>query len=304
MERKIILKNTETGQELTMPVTPSSYPMAAGRVVERLDMAETGQIALPGLLSLLNEPLEVMLPAQLYPFCTAGAVADPDYYLELLTDWSREGYVCRYIVAGTAINIPVLLGPVEYEERDGANDVYAKISLYEYRYLEEVQVEQATQNSSRPAETAGLPTMADSYTVVKGDSLWAICKKFYGDGSLAYKLATANELSNPNLIYPGQVLALPDAATLTTFSATAAPTPATAKVEETQNDAKTVAREMLGLSTGMNSAYFAAAMRSIAVGLQSGSETVLPAIDGIWGDLSTEQREQVQTLLSKFGKQY
>ena len=39
MARYIILKNTETGQELTLPVTPSAYPMEAGRAVETLDMA-------------------------------------------------------------------------------------------------------------------------------------------------------------------------------------------------------------------------------------------------------------------------
>ena len=257
-ERKIILKNTETGQELTMPVTPANYPMAAGRAVERLDMAQTGQIALPGLISLFSEPLEVLLPAQLYPFCTAEAVADPDYYIELLTTWSQEGHVCRYIVVGTAINSPVLLGPLEYGEQDGSNDVYCKIPLYEYRYLEEVQVEQATQNSSRPVETASQPTTPNSYTVVAGDSLWAICKKMYGDGSLAYKLATANDIKNPNLIYPGQVLTLPDAATLANLSATAAPTSSggttttkNTEPSETMEEATAAARAAIGLQRRM-----------------------------------------------------
>lgn len=209
MERIVILKNTVTGQALTMPVTPKSYPVASGRAVERLDMAQTGQIALPGLKELFAEVLEVMLPAQLYPFCTAGAVANPSYYLELLTAWSAAGDVCRYIVVGAGVNYPVLLGVTTWEEHDGSNDVYAKIPLYEYRYLEEVVVE-TTQNSSRPTESSNQTAAAGSYTVVKGDSLWAICKKFYGDGSLAYKLAAANGIENPNLIYPGQVLILPE----------------------------------------------------------------------------------------------
>lgn len=50
-----------------------------------------------------------------------------------------------------------------------------------------------------------------------------ICKRFYGDGQLAYQLATANGIQNPNLIYPGQVLTLPDAADLAGYAATAAP---------------------------------------------------------------------------------
>ena len=222
MERIIILKNTDAGQELTLPVTPQSYPMAAGRAVERLDMAQTGQIALPGLNSLFTGTLEFMLPAQAYPFLTAGAQTDPQHYISRLTAWSAAGNVCRYIVTGTAVNIPVLLGPLEYSEQDGTNDVYCKLPLYEYRFLDEVKVEKAARGAARAAEGDGQGT-AGKYTVVKGDSLWAICRRFYGDGSLAYKLATANGIKNPNLIYPGQTLTLPDKSSLSGYAATSAP---------------------------------------------------------------------------------
>lgn len=192
MERVIIFKNTDTGQALILPVTPSSYPMEAGRAVERLDMAQTGQIALPGLNTLFAGTLEFMLPARSYPFLTAGAIAQPSHYIGLLTAWSAAANVCRYIVTGTDINAPVLLGPLDYGEADGTNDVNCKLPLYEYRYLDEAKAEKVTQNNGRPVDTTSQPETAGSYTVVKGDSLWAICKKFYGDGSLAYKLDTAN----------------------------------------------------------------------------------------------------------------
>jgi len=49
-----------------------------------------------------------------------------------------------------------------------------------------------------------------TYTVVKGDCLWNIAKKFYGSGTEYKKLAAANPfIKNPNLIYPGQVLTIP-----------------------------------------------------------------------------------------------
>lgn len=224
MERRIILKNTESGVELTLPVTPQRYPMAAGRAVEHLDMAVTGEIALPGLKKLLNDKLEALLPAQLYPFCTPGAVASPKYYLDLLTAWSANGDVCRYIVVGADVNLPVLLGQIEYREEDGSNDVYATIPLYEYRYLDEAQIVKATENTVRVVEASSEPLTPAKYTVVKGDSLWSICRKQYGDGSLCYKLATANNIKNPNIIRVGQVLELPGLATLKGLAATPAPT--------------------------------------------------------------------------------
>ena len=244
MQRRIILKNTVTGQELTLPVTPSSYPMAKGRNVETLDMAQTGQISLPGLKSLFDEAIEGIFPAQIYPFCVSGAVADPRYYIGLLTQWSENSQVCRYIVAGTGINSPVLLGPLSYGESDGSNDVTYRLPIREYRYLEEVVVEQ-TGNSSRPVEPAGEPETADRYTVVKGDCLWTICRRVYGDGSLAYKLADVNQIKNPNLIYPGQVLTLPDKSSLTSMAA--APAAQNAGAGETMDQARTAARQDLGL---------------------------------------------------------
>lgn len=268
MQRTIILKNTESGQELTLPVTPEQYPVAAGRAVERIDMAVTGQVALPGLKGLFSEQLQFMLPAQLYPFCTAGAVADPKYYIDLLTQWSNNADVCRYIVVGAGVNAAVLLGEISYREEDGSNDVYATLPLYEYRYLEEAQIEQMTENSVRVVETSAAPPTAEKYTVVKGDTLWSICKKFYGDGSLAYKLATANNIKNPNLIYTGQTVELPDLATLKGLTATPAPSVtkkaqaaanpngyvsvADLKKSETMDEARAAARAGLGMKPGLS----------------------------------------------------
>ena len=49
------------------------------------------------------------------------------------------------------------------------------------------------------------------YTVVKGDTLGAIAKKFYGDANKYPQIFEANKpmLKNPDLIYPGQVLRIP-----------------------------------------------------------------------------------------------
>lgn len=241
-----------------MPVTPSRYPMSAGRGVERLDMAQTGQLALPGLKALFQEPLELMLPSKAYPFCTAGAVPDPNYYLDLITTWSREGQICRYIVTGTNINVPVLLGPITYGEQDGSNDVYVTIPLYEYRYLDEVVVEQ-TQNAARHREGGQTPT-AENYVVQKGDTLWSICKRFYGDGSLAYKLATVNSISNPNLIRVGQILSIPALSQLEQ----ATPTPAKEVIQtETQGQARAQTAADIGLKAD-SSAWYASMKDKLA----------------------------------------
>ena len=47
------------------------------------------------------------------------------------------------------------------------------------------------------------------YTVVKGDTLWGIAKKYYGNGNRYPEIAKANNIANPDLIYVGQKILIP-----------------------------------------------------------------------------------------------
>ena len=53
------------------------------------------------------------------------------------------------------------------------------------------------------------PPAARTYTVVKGDTLWTIALKAYGDGHRYTDIATANDITDPNRIDVGQQLTLP-----------------------------------------------------------------------------------------------
>ena len=48
-----------------------------------------------------------------------------------------------------------------------------------------------------------------SYKIVKGDSLWWIAVRAYGNGYKWVEIAKANNLVNPDLIYSGNILRLP-----------------------------------------------------------------------------------------------
>ena len=59
-------------------------------------------------------------------------------------------------------------------------------------------------------EEWGAQITGDSYTVVEGDWLSKIAARAYNGDLLAYtKLAQANNIQNPDLIYPGTVLKIP-----------------------------------------------------------------------------------------------
>ncbi|QBB66287.1 LysM peptidoglycan-binding domain-containing protein [Intestinimonas butyriciproducens] len=152
MARQFIFKDTETGRELVLPVTPGSYDVEHGRKAASLTMQEAGDVNLPG-------------PA-------------------------------------------VLLDPIRYREQDGTGDLYCTIPLRGYRALAaETTESRRTGNGARTVEAE--PERSETYTVAAGDTLSAICRRFYGDASLYGRLAAANGIANPNLIHPGQVLKLP-----------------------------------------------------------------------------------------------
>ena len=61
------------------------------------------------------------------------------------------------------------------------------------------------------AKAAAAEESANTYVVVRGDCLWKIAKKFYGDGNKWIDIYNANAavIRNPNLIYAGQELLIP-----------------------------------------------------------------------------------------------
>ncbi|MBS9532672.1 LysM peptidoglycan-binding domain-containing protein [Mycobacterium sp. M1] len=59
------------------------------------------------------------------------------------------------------------------------------------------------------AEEAPAAPAAQKYTVVAGDTLFAIAERFYGDGNKYPQIAEASGIANPDLIHPGQELTIP-----------------------------------------------------------------------------------------------
>lgn len=53
------------------------------------------------------------------------------------------------------------------------------------------------------------PPAPRTYTVVSGDTLWAIAEQYLGDGNRYTEIAQLNGIANPDLINVGQVITIP-----------------------------------------------------------------------------------------------
>lgn len=70
------------------------------------------------------------------------------------------------------------------------------------------QIAQKSDSDKNQPEIAN-PIKGKTYTVVKGDDLWDIALRAYGDGYQWVKIAQANSLANPSMIFSGNILKIP-----------------------------------------------------------------------------------------------
>jgi LysM repeat protein len=168
---------------------------------------------------------ELVVPF-VFPMLTGSRSSD--YYLEVLENLKTSKEATQFILVRTAPNGGVLYDTnmkvsvedytITEDAKDGL-DVSVDVNLKQWRDYgtKTATVEQPTSSGQTQTVTvekerdASTAPSASSVTVKSGDTLWAIAKKYYGDGSQYTKIYEANKdkISNPNLIYPGQELTIP-----------------------------------------------------------------------------------------------
>lgn len=183
-----------------------------------------------GEINFLRTPglTEIVVPFT-FPMLTGRS---PDYYLGTLERLKTSKEPTQFILVRcspdgrTLYDTNMRVSVEDYnivEDATKGLDVAVDVNLKQWRSYgtktatveqpaESGQAVTVTVEKERDASTA--PT-AKTYTVKKGDCLWAIAAKFYGDGSQYKKIQAASQDviakhgSNPNMIWPGDVLTIP-----------------------------------------------------------------------------------------------
>lgn len=209
----------DEGKKLTMrlPQNPEEVNQSREQDIEEVSVLKLGKVALPKETGLLNIDFEAQFPHKSSRLVeTPNDFKDGDYYKEKLETWMKEGTPVRFICSNGItkdLSILVLIKSIDVREVSGEEgDYYIKISLLEYKPYskKEIKVDIVQKPPVRPPNPPQPPY--SMYTIVSGDCLWNIAKKYLGDGSRYPEIYNINRPplgGNPNLIYPGQQIKIP-----------------------------------------------------------------------------------------------
>ena len=195
-----------------------------------MTLINEGQINLLKKAELTDLEFECRIPQEPYPFAVyKSGFKGADYFLDYFETLKMNQKPFQFIVCRTKptgkrlfdTNIKVSMEDYKItEDAKEGFDLMVDIKLKQWRDYGTKTVNisfdmsrpKASVEPQRETGASPAPTEAQTYTVVKGDCLWNIAKKFYGNGSKYSVIYNANRSvigGNPNLIYPGQVLTIP-----------------------------------------------------------------------------------------------
>ena len=211
-----------------LPVPPGKLQVKINSTDETMVLINQGEVNILKTAGLTDIEFDARIPQDPYPWAVyKSGFQGAEYFLEQFEALKTakkpfQFIVCRRHPDGRELfstNIKVSMEDYRITE-DAAEgiELTVKIRLKQYRdygtKTADISFSKAQAGIQTQRETASspAPVSARSYTVVKGDCLWTIAKKFYGSGGKYTLIYEANREvvgGNPNLIYPGQVLTIP-----------------------------------------------------------------------------------------------
>lgn len=214
---------TYQGTVVTLPVNPPELIIKKATENKTIEIVKLGQINLLRGVKLAEMEIKSFLPVYSNaPYVlTKSRFKDPSYYVNFFEQIMADRNPVELSIGESSIAIStskpwVSIESFEYERHGGDSDVYYTLELRQYMPFQAFATQLKLVDSEDGAVTVQKETQREvtqpapkTYTVAKNDRLWDIAKKCLGNGDKYKEIASLNGLSNPSLIYPGQVLQLP-----------------------------------------------------------------------------------------------
>ena len=203
-----------------MPIMPGEIRVRYRGRNERISMIGGGEITQIRQGEHAQISINLSLPRRLYPFAHyPHGFIEPErflnHFLELRDHRRPFRFICsRQTADGRLLsdtNLRVTIEALDViESAEDGDDLQVQLNLREFRDFATRRIDENRMISRPVRETENLP-FGGTHTVVRGDNLWNLARKFLGNGLRYREIFELNrdQIQNPNLIFPGQVLRLP-----------------------------------------------------------------------------------------------
>lgn len=205
-------------EKIRLPVNPEKYAISGGGTsFTDANVIKGGERTVIGDSKLRIVSFSSFFPRDYDPsYCEHSDFPDPWDIVNTIEQWRSSGKPVKLLITGTDINMYCTIRKFNYEERGGEpGDIYFDIEFKEFVFINIREIVQDNSNAlNKTQSTTARPdtqSTQNTYTVVQGDCLWNIAKRFYGSGSKYTLIFNANSppIKNANLIYPGQIFTIP-----------------------------------------------------------------------------------------------
>ena len=183
--------------ELLLPQNPESVKVTYKANSLISEIVSLGEIIIPKENGLLKMEFSAIFTVE----------NDPELYIAGIEEIMKNKKPVRIIITETGINILAIITGFQYSLIGGNGDVAYSLSVSEYKTYSASIVKEDTSLTAK-TDRQGEPDKPATYTVIKGDTLWGISKRFLGDGSRYKELISLNGLKS-DIINIGQVIRLP-----------------------------------------------------------------------------------------------
>lgn len=219
---EIWLSTNDNKERLRLPVLPARIDISTASKNESADIANLGEV------TILQDPapkyfsFSAYFPLHESPLVEYSNHPEPWEAIETIEKWKKEKKPLRLVVTRTPINYLISVESFNYNEEGGSvGDISYDLSLKEFNVttVRKIKTESSNKATKNPVRTSS-KQKEKTHQVKQGDTLWAIARKAYGDGTEWRSIWEANKdmliqrdprnRKQPgHWIYPEQVLRLP-----------------------------------------------------------------------------------------------
>lgn len=191
------------GEEILLPVSPAKFEISRTYNNTKITINKIGEINMLGKKGLRTLSISSIFPNQRYNFC----VCEPDQpynYINKINAFSVMGEALNIRITGSDVDFPVSIDAFSYGEDDGTGDIFYKIDLTEYIYLNDTSLTEKLSEATGLKGRKDIAEKTKEITIYPGDTAMDIASRAIGehitldDKNLNY-LKLYKELSKKNL---------------------------------------------------------------------------------------------------------